>query len=298
MAMRHRIDIIQMEYTPMGQYLDVYRRIRTALFAHDIYFQSVARHAEFMSGPTRLTARIEYLRALRYELHLLKQCDQVQVCTQENRDYLLSFDPRLKTRVHAGLRACIDTKRYAFPGGPRNANTLLFIGSSRHGPNRVAIEWFVEKVFPLVIAGCPEVRLYLAGFTPEANMNLTVFPQIEMLGTLEDVRPLLAGCSVFICPILSGSGVRVKLLEAFSAGIPVISTTVGAEGLSNWCALADDPQDFARKTLEMLADPAATQEMVVRARMEMEANWDGARVTGRLYESYRELIQQPASSHR
>jgi len=295
-AYLHHVDVIQMEYTPMGQYLDVYNRVGTALFEHDVYFQSVARNSAWMTGVARAKARIEYLRAFRYELRLLSRCDQVQVCTRQNRDYLVEFEPALAPRIHAGLRACIDTRRYAFPGGPRRANTLLFIGSSRHEPNRIAIQWFLSKVFPAIVSACPQVRLYLAGFTPEANQDVAIFPQIEMLGSVDDVRPLLESCSVFICPILSGSGVRVKLLEAFSAGVPVISTFVGAEGLASvdrdLCALTDDPEEFARRTLDVLADPVAAEQMAARARAEVESNWDTAQVTARLYDSYREMLAE------
>jgi GT2 family glycosyltransferase/glycosyltransferase involved in cell wall biosynthesis len=298
MVFQHRIDIIQVEYMAMGQYLGTYRNIGTALFEHDVYFQSVARNAAWMAGLPRVNARIEYLRALPYELSLLKRCDRVQVCTRQNRDYLLEFEPRLASRVRSGLRACIDTSHYAFPGGPRHPNTLLFIGSSRHAPNRIAIEWFVEKAFPAILSECPDVRLYLAGFTPEANPDIATSPHIQMLGMVEDVRPLLEGCSVFICPVLSGSGVRVKLLEAFSAGIPVVSTRIGAEGLAaqdgEICALADRPEDFAARTIEILRNPSAAESMAVRARMEMEKTWDSAPVTARLYQSYRELLTAKA----
>lgn len=283
----------------MGQYLDVYGRVGTALFEHDVYFQSVGRNAAWMAGLARAKARIEYVRALRYELRLLSRCDQVQVCTGQNRDYLLEFEPRLAARVQAGLRACIDTQRYAFPGGPRQPNTLLFIGSSRHDPNRIAIEWFIGKVFPAIVSACPQARLYLAGFTKESNPDLAVSSQIEMLGSVEDVRPLLDTCSVFICPILSGSGVRVKLLEAFSGGIPVVSTRIGAEGLAEvdgeLCALADRPEDFARRTIELLENPSSAEQMAYRARTEMEQHWDSAQVTARLVASYREVLKGKAA---
>jgi glycosyltransferase involved in cell wall biosynthesis len=99
---------------------------------------------------------------------------------------------------------------------------------------------------------------------------------------------------VFVCPILSGSGVRVKLLEAFASGIPAVSTLVGAEGLTNKdgdiCLLADEPAAFAQRALDLLADPGSAAEMARRARVEVENNWDMAVLTGRLVESYRKLV--------
>jgi glycosyltransferase involved in cell wall biosynthesis len=118
---------------------------------------------------------------------------------------------------------------------------------------------------------------------------------MEMLGFVEDVREPLARYSLFVCPILSGSGVRVKLLEAFAAGIPVVSTRVGAEGLAvkdgEFCALADDPEGFAARVTALLRDPEKAAEMALRARDEVTANWDMAAITRKLVESYGELVR-------
>ena len=135
-----QIDVLQLEYTPMAQYRGEFRRIATALFEHDVYFQSIGRGLGHMIAAswTRSKARMEYLRALRYELGVLPGFDQVQVCTPANRDYLLSFRPELAPRMQAGLRAGIDTSRYEFRPRGREPLTMLFLGSFRHDPNRVA----------------------------------------------------------------------------------------------------------------------------------------------------------------
>jgi glycosyltransferase involved in cell wall biosynthesis len=117
-----------------------------------------------------------------------------------------------------------------------------------------------------------------------------------MLGFVEDIREPLARCAVFLCPILSGSGVRVKLLEAFAAGIPSISTYVGAEGLARndgeFCALADDPAGFAERVLTLFEQPEKGRAMAARARAEVEANWDMAAITRKLVEDYREIVKR------
>jgi glycosyltransferase involved in cell wall biosynthesis len=119
---------------------------------------------------------------------------------------------------------------------------------------------------------------------------------MEMLGYVEDVREALGRYAVFVCPILSGSGVRVKLLEAFAAGIPVISTKVGAEGLAvkdgDFCALADGPGEFASRVIALLRDPERAAGMAERARAEVEARWDMAAITRRLVEGYRGLVKE------
>lgn len=293
-----QIDVLQLEYTPMAQYRGEFRRIATALFEHDVYFQSIGRGLGHMIGAlSEVKARIEYLRALRYELGVLPGFDQVQVCTPANRNYLLSFRPELAARMRAGLRAGIDRRRYEFRPRGREPLTMLFLGSWRHDPNRVAVEWFIRKVLPLILAQEPGAKLVIAGSDPPPEHTYADYAgHMQMLGYVEDVRDVLARYAVFVCPILSGSGVRVKLLEAFAAGIPVISTVVGAEGLAvkdgDFCALADDPVEFARHVVALLRDPERAAEMAERARAEVEAAWDMAAITGQLVEGYRALVKE------
>jgi glycosyltransferase involved in cell wall biosynthesis len=92
----------------------------------------------------------------------------------------------------------------------------------------------------------------------------------------------------------------VKLLEAFAAGIPVVSTTIGAEGLARrdgeFCALADDPAAFAERVLAVLEDPEGAAETAARARAEVQANWDMAAIARKLVEGYREMAREKRST--
>ncbi len=292
-----KIDIVQLDYTSLAQYGGSYEHMVCALFEHDIYFQSIARALKEPRGISwKLSATIEYLRALRYELRTLPHMDRVQVCTQENKDYLLSFLPRLASRTEDGLRAAVDTSRYRFQNEGREPLTLLFMGSFRHVPNQLALGWFIRKVLPLVLQRRPAARLVVVGSEAPPRHGLPPSEAIELRGFVEDIREPLSRYAVFVCPVLSGSGVRVKLLEAFAAGIPVVSTRLGAEGLARedgeFCALADDPSQFAGKILDILDNPAAAAEMALRARKEVESNWDSAMVTRKLVASYRQALDE------
>ena len=296
-----RIDVVQLEYTALGQYVRAYHHIPTILFEHDIYFQSIARGLAHMPGTlARIKARYEYLRALRYELSMLPHCDRVQVCTRENGDYLAGFLPHkgvLRGRLQAGLRAGIDTTRYVFSPGGREPFTMLFLGSFRHEPNIVALDWFVNEVLPRIAARRPEARLVVVGSdAPPRFTYADLAPAVEIRGFVEDIREPLARYAVFVCPVRSGSGVRVKLLEAFSSGLPVVSTRIGAEGLARqdaeFCLLADEPEAFAAKVLQVLDDPPWAAEMAARARSEVVANWDMAAITARLVASYWDAVRE------
>ena len=173
---------------------------------------------------------------------------------------------------------------------------MLFLGSFRHPPNRVALGWFVREVLPRVLADCPAARLVVVGSDMPPSGGLVRSPAIELRGQVEDVKEPLGRYALFVCPVLSGSGVRVKLLEAFAAGMPAVLTCLGAEGLSrvdgDVCALADGPAEFAAKIVGLLTDPGKAAEMAVRARREVEANWDVGVITQRLAGSYRDALAE------
>jgi glycosyltransferase involved in cell wall biosynthesis len=297
------INVVQLEYTTMGQYAGRYRRIAVVLFEHDIYFQSIGRGLkEPRSAAWKLQAGLEYLRALRYEMRLLPKLDRIQVCSRENREFLLSFLPGLAEKIEDGLRAAIDTSQYCFRPDGREAFTMLFLGSFRHTPNQAALGWFTRRVLPLVVERRPEARLVVVGAEPPPRYGLPNSSAIELRGFVEDVREPLSRYAVFVCPILSGSGVRVKLLEAFAAGIPVVSTRLGAEGLARedgeFCALADDPGSFAERILSLFEQPQWAREMAERARREVVENWDARALTIKLVESYRRVVREKESGAR
>jgi GT2 family glycosyltransferase/glycosyltransferase involved in cell wall biosynthesis len=292
-----QIDVVQVEYTNMGQYAGPYQQIVWTLFEHDVYFQSIGRTMKSFGPTGRVKAFMEYLRAIRYELRMLTRMDEIQTCTQENTDYLLSFLPELKGRIHHHLRAGIDTSDYEFRPEGRQPKTMLFLGSFRHLPNQAALRWFLNEVMPHVLEQEPEAKLKVIGSDPPANHTIPNFDgAVELVGFVESIRQPLTEYAVFICPILSGSGVRVKLLEAFASGIPTVSTRIGAEGLGGedglYCSLADDPREFASKIVQLFHDPEGAASMACRARDFVTGNRDIGRMTEALEATYRQALAE------
>jgi GT2 family glycosyltransferase len=293
-----QIDVLQLEYTSLSQYGCAFQHIACVLFEHDVYFQSIGRTLPQLNGAIqKVKASFEYLRALRYELRILSRFDRVQVCSPANKDCLVSFLPDLKDRIDDNLRAGIDTSRYCFQPSGREPHTMLFLGSFRHTPNQHALTWFVRDVLPRVLERCPDARLVVVGSDPPPRHSLPgPGDAIELRGFVEDIHEPLGRYAVFVCPILSGSGMRVKLLEAFAAGIPVVSTRIGAEGLAGEnnpiCALADDPAEFADRILELFDDEERARELACSAREDVVAHRDMVAMTRRLEESYQELVRR------
>jgi len=290
-----KIDAVQIDYTILGQYAAAYSHIPCFLFEHDIFFQALWR--KMKTGQFTYAGIIEYLRMLRYELQLLKQVTGVQVCSRASEQYLVSYLPQLRERIRSDLRAAIELSNYRFITGPREPKTMLFIGSFRHTPNLTALIWFMERVLPLILAKEPEAKLVVIGSdSPDCLKRFENRRQVEILGFVPDISHALARYSVFVCPVLSGSGIRVKLLEAFASGIPVVSTRMGAEGFPTTsgqvCELADSPEAFAASVLRLFADPDYAAALAWRAREMVVRNHDARVVITRLEATYR------AAAHR
>lgn len=291
-----KIDVVQIEYTMMAQYAESYRHIPCMLFEHDIYFQSIARGLSQQPNlMTKLHHVHEYLRALRYELRALPKVTRVQVCSTDNAAYLASYLPSLRPRIDADLRTGIKLEHYRFSLAPREAETMLFVGSFRHAPNVNALRWFISEVLPRVTAMKPNASLIVVGADrPPALASLMDHPNIRMTGFVEDIREPFGQHAVFVCPILSGSGVRVKLLEAFASGIPTVSTRIGAEGLASVsgdvCEIADSPDEFARAIVGLFDNQDHAFNLAMRARKKVEAENDAHAITGRLERVYRKEV--------
>lgn len=298
----HNIDVLQIEYTNMGQYGCQFDHILTSLFEHDIYFQSIQR--QLRTNPSllfRIPATIEYLKAMHWELHMVPRFDFVQVCTANNAAYLLDFLPHMGTRIMPGLRASIDVAKFKPNLAPRSGNTLLFVGGFRHVPNLEALQWFFEFVVPILKERKVDFKVLAIGQDPPPQYAFANSDGIlELAGFRESLDADMQSAAVFLCPIQSGSGVRVKLLEAFAYGIPVVSTIIGAEGLASndgeVCRLADHPVAFADAIEQLLKDRNAAAAMGHRAHNYVAQNWDASIVIARLAQQYTERLRAKLAS--
>jgi len=159
--------------------------------------------------------------------------------------------------------------------------SLIFAGDLSWYPNVSAIQFFVHEVWPLLKREIPEARLYLAGRLPAPAVVRIAerVPGIVLAPDPEDIRPWLARAEVFVCPITDGGGTRLKILDAFAMGKPVVTTTIGCEGIhatpGDHLLVADTPQDFAAQTLLALRDESLRRRLGTRARTlaEQRYNW-------------------------
>ncbi len=142
----------------------------------------------------------------------------------------------------------------------RDSTRLLFIGNFEHAPNRDAAAWLCDEIMPTVWRAKPDVHLWLVGHAPTAAIKALQSERVTVLGDVPSVVPYLRSAALFVAPIREGAGMRMKLLEAMSSGIAVVTTSLGARGLDATAGqdliLADDAASFADSIVSALDAPA------------------------------------------
>jgi hypothetical protein len=205
--------------------------------------------------------RLERESARRYRHHLL--------CSREDADTLRARHGALDCAVvPSGFDP--ETFRPARPNGARERARLVFLGSMDYGPNVEAVLRFAREILPRILAARAETILAIVGGDPVPEVRALASPGIQITGRVPAVQPYLESASALVVPLRIGGGTRLKIVEALALGTPVVSTTVGAQGLGlthgEHLLLADDPSEFAAATLRVLADPAEAARMGERGR--------------------------------
>lgn len=176
---------------------------------------------------------------------------------------------------------------------------IAFVGAMNWSPNQDAVLHFVENIFPLILQKRPATSFNIVGRDPPDEIrNLSnLNPAIHVTGTVDDVRPWLWSAKVAAVPLRAGSGTRLKIYEAMAAAVPVVSTSIGAEGLDvepfKHILIADDPSTFAEYCVQLMDQPGYADQLASSALAHLQQNysWD---IVAEKFE--RELLLQVAKT--
>lgn len=210
-------------------------------------------HADSTWG--RFRKNLTWIKHRRYLSNLL---NSYQACTvaSEKEKLLLSKELQNHTRVTV-IPNCVDLSDYEEIKSQPQPHSLVFTGSFRYKPNYEAMQWFLGEVFPLIRAEISDVKLTITG--DHSDLPLPDMENVNLIGFVEDIRPVVVGSSISIAPLLSGGGTRLKILEAMALKVPVVASTKGAEGLDvqngTHLLIADSPRDFANAVVRLFDEP-------------------------------------------
>ena len=257
-----RIDAIQCEYLQMAQY----RRAGVVgiLTLHEVLssnaYETFIRERKALD---KIRCYYQWMAMLRYEVRAARRFEHAVVMTREDAEYLRSYAPSAPV---IDIPIGIDARRYSPRlGKPGHPPEILFVGNFRHGPNVEAVHFLGRRLIPIL----PDVRFVVAGspVSPEW-LNGT---RADFVGHIEDQRTLYKSPdTIVVAPLFSGTGQRVKLLEAFAMAVPVVTTTVGARGFpiehGRQALIANSDQEFARAIRQLVGSRGLRERIGANAR--------------------------------
>lgn len=247
----------------------------------------------------RLLLNIEWRKMRRAEKHACKIAKATIAVSAEDAIKLQEISQGAHIdSVNTGVDIdYFTTDRTAF----RNPFAIVFSGSMDWHPNEDAMLYFMKDVLPIVRAEIPEATLSIVGRHPSGRLRTAaMLAGVEVTGTVPDIRPWLDKASVYIVPLRIGGGTRLKIYEALSMGLPVVSTTIGAEGLSLvddvHLLRADSTAAFATSIVTLLRNPGMRRSLGEAGRHLMEENY-GWRTIAHQFESLcrTAITQTPAA---
>ena len=265
-------DLLQVEYSQLSNYLSVGSARRKVLDFHNIESELAL---SFARSSTSAKARLAYVEAplLRRRERLgTEEADLVTVVSRQDAENLPG---KPREVIH-----CPNGWEPTEPLPPSDEPLAVFVALMGWKPNVDAAVWLGREVWPLVRQQMPEARLALVGREPSAEVRALAADDVEVTGTVPEIRPYLARARVALAPLLSGGGTRLKVLEALDAGRPLVSTTKGIEGLEDLigdaAVVRDDPRGFADAIVETLSDPDRAARIGALAHAAVRDNyaWD------------------------
>jgi polysaccharide biosynthesis protein PslH len=250
-------DIAQLEGTHMAHYIRDVRRAGTptVLRLHNVESLLAERFARTLPVPLMWLGLDQARRMRRFEASACEQADLCLAITEEDADRAALLAPRAEVGV---LPAGVDLNRFYPRPMSEEAGTIAFVGSLDWRPNIDAVRWFHRAVWPEIRQQVPGARWLVVGKYPP--VDILRWPEedrsIHVTGFVDDVRPFLDRACLVVVPLRSGGGMRLKILEAMAAGKVVVSTPVGAEGISakpgEEIILARADSSFAAEVIRLL----------------------------------------------
>ena len=290
------LDLIICDFlTPAVHFEGWNPRTPTILFQHNVESQIWKRLAEEKSNPlARVYFHNQYRRMWKAEKELSARFDGVITVSPEDAAFCESEYGL--SNVLGPVPTGVNTEFFQPPENRKPESGLIgFLGSMDWMPNIECVQFLVREIFPRILERHPAARFRIIGRDPAPAVRQLAAenPAVEVTGTVDDVRPHLDACELLVVPLRSGGGTRIKIFEAMAQGVPVVSTTIGAEGLpvtdGRDILIADEANAFADAVIRLLDNPALAAELSGNARSKLVADHSWESVTRQFVELCRNV---------
>lgn len=271
-------DVVEFQWTEMGWLgRGVTTRARRVVFAHDVLLQSAERFLAATAGrwhPRTLVARCRLMTVRRDEHRVYSDADTVLVFSAKDAAIVQRASPSATVRVvRPPLAESVAQPPETPAASPPAGGSILFVGAFDRSVNAEAALWIMREIAPRVQSRHPNARFVFAGAHPTAEMRHEAGRRPEtfrVTGRVESLEPYYAGADVALIPLRAGAGVKFKTVDALVRGIPIVSTSIGVEGIVDDTlsvfAIADDAAALAEAVSAALDDPPAARRQAEAAR--------------------------------
>lgn len=257
---KHRFDAMYVDQAHVAQY-GAYMKSRYGLpyflRSHNVEHEIYRRHLSRVTNPLmRRYLVLQCRRWERFEVAQTRRADTCAAITQRDLEAIRAFAPGLPLRT---IPAAVDLSAFPFrPVAQREPNSMIMLGNMAWAPNRDSAIWFANEVLPLITQKFPMAICHLVGADPPLRQLPTDSPNLKIHGKVNSIGEFYSRVGIGLIPLRVGGGMRVKMVEMMSAGIPIVSTAIGAEGNDAEPGIhylaADRPQDFADAVVRLLND--------------------------------------------
>ncbi|MGI6343000.1 MAG: glycosyltransferase [Bacteroidales bacterium] len=289
-------DIIQLEYLPMALYTDIIRKHTKApivLRNHNVEYKIWEKITKNTKNPFKKWYLKQLVKTLKhFEISALRKADGIISTTTIDADEFLKLAPGKKViAIPTSFNIEQLPDDYSLCGNPN----IFHLGAMNWYPNEEGVKWFVQDVFHLIKNRIPEINLHLAGRNmTEWLTNLNV-DGIIVDGEVDDAFDYMRKFDIMVVPLLSGSGIRVKIIEGMALGRAIVTTTIGAEGINvennKNIIIADSPSDFADAVVSLYNDAEKRQQLSDNARSFVEQEHTSEKLMVKLTDFYNRLIK-------
>lgn len=293
-----KFDIVQIGFLHMAQYIrSIPKEIPVLLDTHNAEHLIMHRYFEAEKNLLKkfyLLCQREKLK--RYEKKMCRRFDRCLTVSEKDKEELafVCDERAFFSVIPNGVDVEYYTPRFSQDG---YYTDLICHGTMSGYMNVDGIIYFYENILPYIRKKIPDVKLTIAGANPDKKLlNLAnIDKNVVVTGAVDDIHPYVAGSKVVIVPLRIGGGTRLKIPEAMAQGKPVVSTSVGCEGLEvtpdKDIVVADDPREFADRTIELLKDEFLRRKIGLNGRELAETKYDWKIIVEELYSVYQEVVK-------
>lgn len=288
---RESMDIVQTEFSIMGSF-DLPSDSVKILDAHNVEYDNFRRMA--LNGHTPLRSFFynqEFTKSFFEELDACRRSDAMFVTSERDKGM---FDEHLPSMRKFVIPNGVDPE-YFCPGAQApNPFSIVFTGMMGYVPNYDGMLHFLDVIFPLILKKVPQATVSIVGKMPPPALLKRAAPNVFVTGFVDDVRPYVWDASVYVVPLRMGSGTRLKVLEAMAMKKPIVTTTIGCEGIDvrdgESAVIVDEPEAFAEAVVNLFTDSALRKKLTDNGYELVKQQYQWSVVAGEVEKAYQQLV--------